>query len=102
MIDWLIFPSVSKEVGCYTLGKNSLKKDNFSSQLRNLTSEKISKFLLAPLEFPKLANAQPSNFGPLPIKKLTVFVVIFPTVLQLLYISWKHLRNFETSCGHRP
>ena len=24
------------------------------------------RFLLAPLEIPKLANAQPSNFGPLP------------------------------------
>ena len=25
----------------------------------------LVRFLLAPLEFPKLANAQPSNFGPL-------------------------------------
>ena len=27
----------------------------------------LVRFLLAPLEFPKLANAQPSNFGPLRI-----------------------------------
>ena len=27
----------------------------------------LVQFLLAPLEFPKLANAQPSNFGPLSI-----------------------------------
>ena len=26
----------------------------------------LVRFLLAPLEIPKLANAQPSNFGPLP------------------------------------
>ena len=30
----------------------------------------LVRFLLAPLEFPKLANAQPSNFGPLRMLKL--------------------------------
>ena len=29
----------------------------------------LVRFLLAPLEIPKLANAQPSNFGPLPYFK---------------------------------
>ena len=29
-------------------------------------STPLVRFLLAPLEIPKLANAQPSNFGPLP------------------------------------
>ena len=32
----------------------------------------LVRFLLAPLEFPKLANAQPSNFGPLPYFNATI------------------------------
>ena len=31
----------------------------------------LVRFLLAPLEFPKLANAQPSNFGPL---RMLIFI----------------------------
>ena len=42
-----------------------------SSQLRPFEATAslqtpLVRFLLAPLEIPKLANAQPSNFGPLP------------------------------------
>ena len=33
----------------------------------------LVRFLLAPLEFPKLANAQPSNFGPLRMLKDLIF-----------------------------
>ena len=39
----------------------------------------LNKFLLAPLEIPKLANAQPSNFGPLRIfLNLKSNLVMFP------------------------
>ena len=40
----------------------------------------LVRFLLAPLEIPKLANAQPSNFGPLPyfnFSQYTIFCIFF-------------------------
>ena len=35
----------------------------------------LVRFLLAPLEFPKLANAQPSNFGPLCMLEFDVMLI---------------------------
>ena len=53
----------------------------------------LVRFLLAPLEFPKLANAQPSNFGPLRMLKMfhllsnskseAIFVICFPIILAI-------------------
>ena len=39
----------------------------------------LVRFLLAPLEFPKLANAQPSNFGPL--RMFREIIYYFPSLL---------------------
>ena len=87
--DWLAYFSKCLKRGGMLHTEQKLSKNwQFFNNENKLSRKKMRRHFSSPMN---------------PMTDDDTFCSNFPyCVTTLLHISWKHLRNFETSCGHRP